>query len=94
MNAKPTPSTADALLLPAVECRTGDSPQCAIIWLHGLGADGHDFEPIVDEFDFDQLPGNPLRLSVMPLNIRSAWPNCATSKPGCGRFWPTSAKSQ
>ena len=56
MNAKPTPSTADALLLPAVECRTGDSPQCAIIWLHGLGADGHDFEPIVDEFDFDQLP--------------------------------------
>lgn len=44
------------LLLPAVERQTGESPKCAVIWLHGLGADGHDFEPIVDEFDFDQLP--------------------------------------
>jgi len=24
----------------------------AVIWLHGLGADGHDFEPIVDELNF------------------------------------------
>ncbi len=46
----------DTPLLPTVERTTGESPQCAIIWLHGLGADGHDFEPIVDEFDFDQLP--------------------------------------
>ena len=37
-------------LLPTVEISTGDSPQLAIIWLHGLGADGHDFEPIVPEF--------------------------------------------
>jgi len=27
---------------------------CAIIWLHGLGADGHDFEPIVGELDLPQ----------------------------------------
>ncbi|HRF73895.1 MAG TPA: alpha/beta hydrolase-fold protein [Accumulibacter sp.] len=47
--------TADPLL-PAVERQTGEMPKCAVIWLHGLGADGHDFEPIVDEFDFDQLP--------------------------------------
>ncbi len=28
---------------------TGDAPQHAVIWLHGLGADGHDFEPIVPQ---------------------------------------------
>jgi phospholipase/carboxylesterase len=36
-------------LLDAVEIETGPAPQAAIIWLHGLGADGHDFEPIVSE---------------------------------------------
>ncbi len=33
-----------------LECavrETGPAPQYAVIWLHGLGADGHDFEPIV-----------------------------------------------
>ena len=44
------PSPSDALL-PTIEISTGDSPQLAIIWLHGLGADGHDFEPIVPELD-------------------------------------------
>ncbi len=39
------------MLLPTVEISTGDAPQLAIIWLHGLGADGHDFEPIVPELD-------------------------------------------
>jgi phospholipase/carboxylesterase len=38
-------------LLPTVEISTGDSPKLAVIWLHGLGADGHDFEPIVPELD-------------------------------------------
>jgi phospholipase/carboxylesterase len=33
----------------AVEIETGPRPQAAVIWLHGLGADGHDFEPIVPE---------------------------------------------
>ena len=28
---------------------TGSAPDACIIWLHGLGADGHDFEPIVPE---------------------------------------------
>lgn len=31
----------------AVIVETGPEPNCAVIWLHGLGADGHDFEPIV-----------------------------------------------
>jgi phospholipase/carboxylesterase len=35
----------------AVEIETGPNPQAAVIWLHGLGADGHDFEPIVPEID-------------------------------------------
>ena len=43
-------------LLPTVEIETGAHPACAVIWLHGLGADGHDFEPIVDELDLDALP--------------------------------------
>jgi phospholipase/carboxylesterase len=30
-----------------IEVSTGPSPSFAVIWLHGLGADGHDFEPIV-----------------------------------------------
>lgn len=40
-------------LLPAVELETGRQPKCTVIWLHGLGADGHDFESIVQEFKFD-----------------------------------------
>lgn len=35
----------------ALEIATGATPSCAIIWLHGLGADGHDFAPIVPELD-------------------------------------------
>ena len=33
----------------AVEIETGGAPTGSVIWLHGLGADGHDFEPIVPE---------------------------------------------
>ena len=42
-----------------VEVQTGPDPLGSVIWLHGLGADGHDFEPIVPEL---QLPESlPLR---------------------------------
>jgi phospholipase/carboxylesterase len=34
-------------LLRAVEIETGGAVRSAIVWMHGLGADGHDFEPIV-----------------------------------------------
>lgn len=43
-------------LLPAVEITTASHPTHSVIWLHGLGADGHDFEPVVNEFDIDRLP--------------------------------------
>ncbi len=34
-------------LLPAVEIDPDGPPLASVIWLHGLGADGHDFEPVV-----------------------------------------------
>ena len=36
-------------LLPYISLDSGKNPRYAIIWLHGLGADGHDFVPMVDE---------------------------------------------
>ncbi|MCL1979538.1 MAG: alpha/beta hydrolase [Proteobacteria bacterium] len=42
-------------LLPAIELETSSRPDGAIIWLHGLGADGSDFAPIVPEL---QLPAD------------------------------------
>lgn len=38
--------------LPPVTLQTGKQPQHSIIWLHGLGADGQDFVPVVDELKF------------------------------------------
>jgi len=38
-----------ATLLETVEHETGPAPQWSVLWLHGLGADGHDFAPIVPE---------------------------------------------
>lgn len=32
-----------------ITIESGKNPRHSIIWLHGLGADGHDFEPVVDE---------------------------------------------
>jgi len=44
-------------LLDAIEIETGPGPRAAVIWMHGLGADGHDFEPIVPELALpDSLP--------------------------------------
>ena len=45
-------------LLEAIELETGKNPTTSVIWLHGLGADGHDFEAIVPELD---LPAIPIR---------------------------------
>ncbi len=44
-------------LLECVEIDPGKKPTASIIWLHGLGADGHDFEPIVPELGIpESLP--------------------------------------
>ncbi|HKI60554.1 MAG TPA: carboxylesterase [Mariprofundaceae bacterium] len=56
-------------MLPTIEVITGEKPSATVIWLHGLGADGHDFEPIVPE----------LRLSA-DLHVRFVFPH-APSMP-------------
>ena len=45
-------SAAGQGVLDAVEITTGSEPTAAVIWLHGLGADGHDFEPLVPWLDW------------------------------------------
>jgi len=42
-----------ALRLEAVELEPSSTAQAAVVWMHGLGADGHDFESLVPEL---QLP--------------------------------------
>ena len=49
--------------LETVEVTSGKEPTAAVIWLHGLGADGHDFEPLVPELSW---PGAPDIRYVFP----------------------------
>ncbi|KQQ87371.1 alpha/beta hydrolase [Massilia sp. Leaf139] len=44
-------------LLQTIEIDTAPNPTVAVIWLHGLGADGNDFVPLVRELDLQGLPG-------------------------------------
>ncbi len=43
--------------LECVEIATGPTPAASVIWMHGLGADGYDFVPVVKELDINALPG-------------------------------------
>lgn len=63
--------------LPAVEHETAADPAHSVIWLHGLGADGHDFAPIVPELVAPQWPA--LRFvfphaPVRPVTINGGMP--------------------
>lgn len=65
------------MTLPTVEHETGPSPAWAVIWLHGLGADGNDFAPIVPELVDPAWP--PLRFvfphaPVRPVTINNGVP--------------------
>jgi phospholipase/carboxylesterase len=66
-------------LLPFVEIESAPNPTAAVIWLHGLGADGHDFAGLVPElnlagcpsirFIFPHAPSMPVSINggyVMP----------------------------
>lgn len=61
-------------LLPRVEIEPSQKATASVIWLHGLGADGHDFEAIVPEL---RLPANaPIRFIFphapsMPVTINN-----------------------
>ena len=61
--------TESAALLPAVELETGPAPDAAVIWLHGLGADGNDFVPIVEELPLP--PGLALRFVFPHAPVRA-----------------------
>jgi phospholipase/carboxylesterase len=60
-------------MLETIEVETKPKPDAAVIWLHGLGADGHDFEPIVPEivrpgerawrFVFPNAPVRPVTIN-------------------------------
>jgi phospholipase/carboxylesterase len=60
-------------MLETIEVETEIRPTAAVIWLHGLGADGHDFEPIVPEivrpgerawrFVFPNAPVRPVTIN-------------------------------
>lgn len=40
-----------------IEIESGENVEFTVIWLHGLGASGHDFEPIVPELKLLSRPG-------------------------------------
>jgi len=44
-------------LLDSVEINPAGTPRACIIWLHGLGADGHDFEALVPQLDVVETLG-------------------------------------
>jgi phospholipase/carboxylesterase len=50
-------------MLPCIELETSPNPTCSVIWLHGLGADGNDFVPIIPEL---RLPSNPAIRFIFP----------------------------
>jgi len=50
-------------LLDCVEIETAPNPAASVIWMHGLGADGNDFVPIVNEL---RLPARPAIRFVFP----------------------------
>lgn len=70
-----------AQALETIEVETGSKPSAAVIWLHGLGADAHDFEPVVPElrlpaslpvrFVFPNAPQRPVTIN-MGMRMR-AW---------------------
>ena len=66
-------------LLPCIEINPAQEATASVIWLHGLGADGHDFEPVIPQlhlpdslairFVFPNAPGIPVTVNngmVMP----------------------------
>ena len=76
-----------AELLPCLEIESGNNePTHSIIWLHGLGADGNDFAPIVNELTLN----NPIRFifphaPTMPVTINNgmvmpAWYDIAAAQ--------------
>jgi phospholipase/carboxylesterase len=91
-------------LLETLDIETGPAPDAAVIWLHGLGADAHDFEPIVPEilrpgerawrFVFPNAPIRPVTLNG-GMQMR-AWYDLKsldrTASEDVAGFWDTDAR--
>jgi phospholipase/carboxylesterase len=63
-------------LLDNIEIETAPNPTIAVVWLHGLGADGNDFVPLVRELDLTGLPGIRFvfpHANTMPVTINGGY---------------------
>ena len=69
------------MALETIEIETGPNPTASIIILHGLGADGHDFVPVAEEFDLSSVgpvrfifPHGPTRpVTINGGHVMRAW---------------------
>lgn len=68
--------TKDSNLLPCIEIEPRDPATHSVIWLHGLGADGNDFVPIIHELN---LPDNSNvrfifpHAPIMPVTVNNGY---------------------
>ena len=63
--------------LAPVEIETGPNPTASVILMHGLGADGNDFVPIVQELDLSAVGGVRFvfpNAPVMPVSLNGGYP--------------------
>lgn len=63
--------------LDCIEINTGEPAEFAVIWLHGLGASGDDFVPVVPELNLPQSPGIRFifpHAPVRPISINGGAP--------------------
>lgn len=63
-------------VLETIEVESGPNPGVSVIWLHGLGADGNDFVPIVRELDLKDCPAIRFvfpHAPVMPVTINNGY---------------------
>lgn len=78
--------------LPCVELETGAKSACAVIWMHGLGADGNDFVPIVNRLALPRgmsirfvFPHAPMRpVSINRGLVMRAWHDYDVGESGSG----------
>jgi len=74
-------------VLPSIELETAPNPTASVIWLHGLGADGNDFVPIVPELELPAslrvrfvFPHAPVRAVTINNGMRMrAWYDIAAA---------------
>jgi phospholipase/carboxylesterase len=62
--------------LETIQIETGPNPTVSVIWMHGLGADGNDFVPIVNELDLSGCPAIRFvfpHAPMMPVTINNGY---------------------